>query len=461
MEDSPQKPEPNPDDQPKQADTEVSSPPQPPEPVDESENLSEVGTADEISEKELGTPQAPPPTPVKPKKSKRKLLIILLVLLLIAGGVGGWYYWNKHKASPQPAQDTQTAQQQTQAEPAAPTYAPNTVAYAYAAKVDDPLTIYWRAATGGDRKEVQKLAKNVYPSDSDVNGSVVVISAGPDVLLSADAGKTYSKVFSGTGTSQITSVSISSDRSHVAFAYLPSVGGKNTVKSIDLKGSDQKDLFTSSSAGVFINGWDYKQQQIVYGEGCFNCDGGRTGLYLRNITKNTVTQLLKAVNIKELSSVVVSGDFTTLIYVKATVNPVAAGNTPSGNFVAAPYTISTINLGNLKETALTIFGSKSEKNQNGTYKTRNVIAGFLAGSNTPYYTNDNALYVVKSGQPSNVYTATKNFQYVLYVNDDTVIAGNGDSVSDYALTNYTISTKKSVSIFSGDNNTYIFGLTTL
>lgn len=430
------------------------------QPIDESENLNELGGADEISEKELGVPPETPPKSIQPKKSKKKVFLILLLLVLIGGGAAAWYFLIYKKPAQPVVQQTTETKPAEETKPAAPTYEPNTVVYAYKAKDADPFSLYIRPAAGGDRTEVEKLGDKEIPNTYDVSGSNVAVAIGPSVLVSTDAGKSYTKIFTGVGTAEITSLLFSTDGTRLAIAYLADANGKNVVKSVDLKGKDEKDLFTDSKAGVFLAGWDNKNQQIVYEDGCYNCDGPRSGVYLQDLSKKTTTQLLKGVDIKTLGHIAVSSDFSTLVYQAGSLNAAADKDVTVGNFVGAPYTVGTVNLSSLKESTVATFGDKGEKNKNGTFKTRSVLVGFMAGTSTSYYTDDANLYVAKTDTPSNIYTATKPLLYVPYVSETTVISGAGDATSDYALTSYDVSAKKSTDIFSGDNNTILLGVTT-
>jgi len=348
---------------------------------------------------------------------------------------------------------------QSQAQVSTNSYAPTTVAYAFKGDDHSPYTLYTRPVGGGDRTAAdQKLIASETINASDVNGSNITFTTNKAIYVSTDAGKTYKAIVTLSANEQITDLKFANDGHSIVYADLPSSGGKNTVKSIDLSGSNSKDLFTTDKSGVLITSYSSSGQKIIYSEGCWDCDGFSGLPLLRDLKTSKVTQLLTGLNggnQKQLINFSVSRDFSKAVYSTAT----PSDNNGLGATVA-PYGVGQIDIATNKSVELTSFGTKGEKNSNGTLKSREVHVGFVAGTNTPYYTSDGQLYEVKSGSPSLVYEAAKPILYIPFVGNSNVIAGSGDQTADYALTNYDFSSKKSTAIFSGDNNTVIFGVTT-
>lgn len=88
------------------------------------------------------------------------------------------------------------------------------------------------------------------------------------------------------------------------------------------------------------------------------------------------------------------------------------------------------------------------------------MVGYSTGNNTPYYTSDNGLYLVRNDEGLLFFEAEQNILGVDYVGDTTVITRFGKSTADYTMSNYEVESKKSTTILLGDNNTDIFGVTT-
>ncbi len=385
----------------------------------------------------------------------KRLAIILLVLVVISTGV--WWFVMRGSKSNTSSKSSNYGSQ-TQTTQTVNNYTPATVAYAF--KGDStPYIIYWRPANGGDRTPVdQKLDTSETIVDSDVNGSNVVVASSKAIYVSTDSGKSYKAVVKLKANEQVTSVKFATDGKSIVYGDLPDAGGKNTVKSMDLDGTGSKTVFTSNKAGVFIIGYNSAKQKIVYREGCYNCDGGADLPILRDIKANKTSNLMTGLTINEVADIAISSDFSSLVFAQSTENA-SAPEQALGVFTGAPYAINTVDLRSLKTTKVTGFGTKGEKNTNGTLKARQVHVGFVAGTNSIYYTDDTKLYVVSAGKTSLVYEASKPLLFVPYVGKDVVIAGSGDQTADYTLTNYNISIKKSTTILSGDNNTILFGVT--
>lgn len=382
--------------------------------------------------------------------------VLLAVILIIMAGLAWWFYFRDSGDSSSNETQTSTSEKAEVADAAEPT-SPYTVAYAYKASDAEPYTLYWRPAAGGDRKEAQKLAKNEVITRTDVWGSNVAVSTDKAIYISKDGGKEYGATVNIGSTAQVTSVKLSTDGTRVVYGYLANVAGENTVKSVNLEGKDAKDLFTSKSAGVFINGYSEQDNKIMYQEGCYNCDGSPGLPIIRDLKTNKVSKVISGIAENELVSVDVNNEFSEVVYASATANTASEG---LGNYATAPFNVYTVNLEDLKSTKVTTFGEKNEKNANGTLKTRVVTVGYSVGIGGSYYTNDKQLFVVEEGKPSNIFEASKNILSVVFVSDAQIFTTAGSDTADHVLSSYNTSTKKSTSIYEGDNNTALFGITT-
>lgn len=398
----------------------------------------------------------------------KKILKVLLVLVLLAGlGFAGWYFFVKQKDSASNTSNQQTNQQAVVPEN---TNTPDTVVYAYHEKDTDPYTLYWRPAEGGERSKIATLQKNEVVSQFDVQKNVVAYATDSGIKVSTDGGRTFSPVVEfekadngNTLGDQVTSLQISKEGTKIAYGFLKAnTTSGNEVTTINLDGSDKKVLFTSKKVGVFIEAYSEKANKMVYWEGCYNCDGNFVDLKIRNLETNKDTTI--EANLKNTvygsRSFAISDDFTTLVAAQGTID--SSANEGLGIALTSPFTINKFDLKTLEKTKIATVGTTNEKNANGTPKFRDVLVGFVAGSNTSiYYTDDEGVYTSDDGsQPTMMFSANKNILFTPFIGKDSAITGSGEDTSDYLLTNYDVVTKKTVKIFAGDNNTLIMGVST-
>ena len=393
--------------------------------------------------------------PPKQSKPKKKWLWLLLLLVIIAAVAFWWLVLRSSKST----SNNSANSSQTQTLTIANTFTPATVAYAFKDTDTSPYTLYWRLASGGDRTPVdQKLTTSEPIVSSDVYGSNVAVATSKALYVSTDNGKTYKSIVKLDNDEQVTSIKLSTDGQKIVYGDLAAGATSDTVKTVDLSGGNSKELFTSTKRAVSIIGYSSARQQIIYRE-YTGLEGAADLPVLRDLKTNKTTNLVSGPTVNELADIAVSNDFSTLIFAKSTQD-LTVSEQATGVFTGAPYTINTVDLSSDKTTQITTFGTKGEKNTNGTLRTRWVHVGFVAGTSTPYYSNDGQLYELKSGTPSLVYEASKPLIYVPFVGTDVIMAGSGDQTADYALINYNINSKKSTTIFSGDNNTVLLGVTT-
>ncbi len=396
---------------------------------------------------------------MQPKKSKKKLIIIIIVLLLIAGAAAAVYFLvlNKPKTTSKPGQTNAT-----DSAPAVETknsYLPENIAYAFKAKESDPYSVYYRPAAGGERKEALKLDAGKVVLDNDAQGPIVAFIADNVLYASTDSGKTYTKIYEKTGSEELISVRISFDFKRIGLSVLPEFGTatKTKVYSLDLNGKDKKTIAESDKA-ILLIGWNSDKNKVVYSTGCYACDGARDGYKITDFKENKTQDIVKNLNVKTFNySVAVSTDMSKFVYSTGLEDNVSEG---LGVTTLAPYVIKSVDLNSLAETTLATIGTKDEKNSNGTVKKRDIKLGFLTGSSTPFYIDGLTLNKLDAGKSSLIYQSDKNILDVDYVSDKNIIVSTGGATSDFLLSNYSLSDKKSTQIFSGDNNTLILGVTT-
>lgn len=432
-------------------DEQPSAPPPPTQPIKTEDELFQ--SAGQHMEMESSPEVAPNPV-VAPKKSKKKPIIAVIVLVIVLAGAGVvGYLLTQDRPSESPTVTTQP----TETKPAALTYEPNTVTYTYRAKSSDPVAVFTRPAAGGERKEIQQLTRDSVITASDTSGPNSAFVDGNTIYVSTDNGETYKKVFEGEAGAQVTSLKFDADNTGLAFGYLKSDKPKNEVRTIDMSGQNAKTLFTADTAGAYILGWSSKAERMIYQTGCYNCDGRPENTYSFDTKSTKRTALLEDVQANELASISVSSDTSLMIYIVGVYPTNSDDPLPA---LVPPYVVNLMKLGGTdKPTEIARIGNAGEKNSNGTLLTRTTLTGFTAGTNTPYYTADKQLFLVKANEGLLFYESADVIENVDYISDKYVISRTGDP-SDFTMANYDTATKKSVTILQGDNNTTIFGITT-
>lgn len=418
---------------------------------------------EENNSNESKTPNLPNPEPLsantqmttsaeKPK-SKKKMLIALVVIVLLAAGFAA--YWlllkeDKNESSQQTAQ--QSSETSNVADEIQKLGAPDTVPYAFQTDDSEPISIFWRPATGGERTEVGPLADKSYISQSAIHGQQVVYAtenaaegqAEQALWYSNDAGKSYSKLLELENGAQVTSLIFSTDGSKVLAAVLPVSAGKNTVKEIDVTTKTANDLFTNDNAGIFLTAYSVTKKQVMFFEGCYNCDGGsRTKLLKRDLASSTNSTIIDSGE-KVFSGVVIRSDLAEAMVVESKLDPSDEG-IPGP---IAPH--------ELKQIDLNSGNSKTISTENTSHFNN---FGYLADGETPYYSVGKQVFSFKDEKSTTLYESTQDILGILYVSDATVIVANGN-FEDFTLLSYDIAGKKSTNILKGDNNTTILGVTT-
>ncbi len=413
---------------------------------------------EENTQTPLETPTEPESTPVekptteKTKSKNKKISLIALVLLLILGGGLGYWIISKNKAQPK-TNSTQTTNPQSSTTTEEKPLTPFAIAYAHGDASKGPVSLFWRPFSGGDKTAAGDIGKNSYISYRDVSGSKVMFTtsesvesnSGTSIWYSKDAGKSYTKIFtadppkSQSDYSQITSAKFSSDGTTIVFALLPKAGGKNTIKEIDPETKKATDLFSVEQAGVFIEGYNRPKKQLYYEKGCFNCDGNSfSTLLLHDVSNNSDTTIYNETG--KYIHPVLSKDFTKVL------RSVASG---AGEFIGGgkPYVVDEYDIA--KKSATTIATVNDDPAPQ---------IGYRANDGAVYYTTGKSLYIVNSGKASVTFEATQPLMNVYYVESNNIVLSTG-KFDDFTLNNYTIASKQSATILSGDANTDIFGIT--
>lgn len=321
----------------------------------------------------------------------------------------------------------------------------------------DDSQISIRPLVGGKSSNANKL-KAGYVNDSDTfkNRVLLVTSGdcgsdkGPSILFSRNSGKTYTEVYTGAPANkegwqdQITSAKFASDGKSIVIASLLADRSKNIVKEINVDTKDVKELFSIKKAGLFIEGYDAAKKQLYYYDGCYNCDGNTLSkLSVHDIVANTDTVLFDTPKIIS-ETTVASKDFSKFLIVKGKESENFLGSYP-------PFTIEEFDVATKTFKILLTFNKDVLLN-----------VGY-SEEGSPWYTLDKKLFSLSSAAAVDatkapvLYEASKPIYDVYYVSKDRVIAGIGD-YNKLDLIDYVVSSRALTNVFSGDENTRVYGL---
>lgn len=328
------------------------------------------------------TVEPPQPTPqgevpqtavVSPehKKSKKPLIILLVIIAVLLIGAAVWYFFLRDKDT---AQTNQSNSNNQQANVEVNGIAGGSLVFATHEENGTSYELETMALTGNQdstaRQKVGLITQSV------VHEHIVALAAEANdtvtVWVSQDGGATYKNMLehknaAGQMTYQVTSLVFAADGSALAVALLNDA--TNTVTEINLADSSTKDLYKSEDAGVFLEAYNKAEGQLVFFEGCYNCDGNTmTELLLRDLKSNTTSTLLET---DAPITVAANNKATSLVVEYGTVDTDAEEGI--GIATKAPYTITRIDITSGSKTPL--FTSNDPI----------TTVGFTADTGEPYF----------------------------------------------------------------------------
>lgn len=394
-------------------------------------------------------PEAENMPPKDTKNKKKKMLIVLLAIVLITSAAAYFMFMKKDVKTDTADSSVQPNSQVEETISATPK-SPDMVAYAFKEDGNDPYSFYTRPTAGGDRVAATGVKPNDYVYTSDVHGNNVAFVTEPtadtpvSIWLSKDGGRSYDQVFEGTKATddssgdQVTSLIFSTDGSKLIFGKLQD-NRKNAVTTINVADAKTDVLFESEKAGIFLEGFNATSGEVLYFEGCFNCDGTiRSALMYWD--KDGASKTLVEGNFHNIA---VRNDFKELVAIDGTL-----GDNDGGfSSVGTPFTYVRVAIPTGEKTELA--------------KTSNdyAFAGYLNDNETIYYTDKNKVIEDKD-KPSTVYESSGTLFGVDFVSDENVIVRTGAEPQNFTLNNYDVAEKNTTKILSADVNTVIFGIST-
>lgn len=386
----------------------------------------------------------------KPKKSKKKYILTLIFVLLLVSGVVFAYltFFKKDAVAP----STSTATQTEQPKPTGP------ISLVYGLH-DTSKPLLLKTLTLADNKTTDFDTKDYSTvQHSSVHGEQIAVTVTSKsekpthaIFYSKDHGITYQKVYETKPPTraslgdQITDLKFSSDGSSIIFGLLPQDSNKNVVSELKPESKEIKELFTSDTAGIFINAYN-KDKQVIYRKGCFNCDGGpEPKIYSYDIATKKELAIISSNN--TIESVAVKNDLTTLIYVDV---PTKASSEALGRINTGPYTIKSFDFKTAQTTDIKTLGEAN--------KPINILVGYTVNKN-PYFTDGNKIYGVSSDNKiTELFNSTKPIVGIHYISPDIIYVNLGNKET-FSVEKFTVNDQKMTTILENTTNTDIFGIT--
>ncbi|HEY5668092.1 MAG TPA: hypothetical protein VIR03_02895 [Candidatus Saccharimonadales bacterium] len=422
-------------------------------------------------------PQEPSQSQQPPKDSlpngprpfyKRKvffIIVALLTLLLILAGAWFMKYRNDSDTKkPSSSAAKQSKQSKQQARPANNAQlAPYDVVYSHETQqlgngsgcTQMQASLLWKPLSGGAETNAATMAAQSVVSYHDIykNKVLAVTDAacgstnGTAVWYSEDAGKTYAKVFGGNPPAgadgaewdQITSAKFSTDGSRIVIGFIAAGALNNTVKEINPATKTSSNLFTVNSRGVFVVGYNRTTHQLLYYNGCYNCDGNTfSKLRSHDTNANTDTVLFDDQTHITLQTSP-NADLSKLMLIKGVAGDMLGGG--------GPFTIQEFTTANQTTTVL----------QTVNQDTAVLHAGYRSDG-TRYYSKDATLYgLAANGTPTTLFTAAHPIQGVYYVGAAEAVLSTGES-SSYNVIKATFNPAATTSLLTAEAYHTVFGV---
>lgn len=359
---------------------------------------------------------------VEPKSNKRPWIIAAILLLVVAVGGGAYAYFSStNTAAPVTTSvaPTPIAKAPVVPVPDSVIYQVTTIGKSTAQCGTSTSTVYRQLLTDTDKPlSVLNVESGQSVGDYETYKSAVLLTttpncdskSGPALWLSTDSGKTFSKLYQAPSlTSSITSAKFSDDGKTIVFGYLADAAGKNTIKELDIATKQTKDIFTATSAGVYIKGYDHTKGKIYYIEGCYACDATtEAGITVYDTAKKT-SELLFKDDAKGYDTTL-KPDFAKALKLYIT----KLGAVGSDDYNMGSYVIGELDT--QKKTKKELTTTELDDVEQNSVQTGYTNEGSV------YYTKARDLYTLDgNGNSSLVLHAEKPIVNVYYVSKDTVI----------------------------------------
>jgi hypothetical protein len=384
-----------------------------------------------------------------PKGGRRKRILAIVVTVLIVSVLFG--LWAALQGT---TPGSETNPPAGDAAGQQPSLQPKGVAYASGDPADTGVTLRLGALDSDQFTTSQTLGKSIFISDWAVYQNQVAVATAPGtagaegftVRYSQDAGKSFKTILSAAPPErsnlgdQITSIKFSDDGTKLILAYVAETATQNTVKELDPATKATKDLFSVIEKGVLIQGYSPSKKEVYYYAGCFACGGNKSGrLMKRDLSTGAETIAYEDFTYTSVQTVL-SRDFSHALMLLSGTTRGSGG----------PYEVVEVDL-----------KTKSLTNMLANYTdgTDYPKIGYMDDGKTAYYTRGKSLYQHKDGKATALFTSPQEeFLDVYFVGSKSAIVSFG-SYESSTVSNLDLTSKGATSLFKGDKNTYVFGIT--
>lgn len=378
---------------------------------------------------------------VEPKSTSRKSLVILLILLSILslGGGSAFAYYTLQANKPQPVVKVVTTP--------TPLPAPKPLvadALLYETSVPgknvgtcstSTSTLYRQPISGEaaakvlDVPDYQEITHQIVRNKQVVieTGATCASKAGSQLWISSDSGNTFTKLYELPSKSDsVTSINFSNDSKSIVIGALSNASKTNTIQTIDITTKKVTDLFTLNKEGVYLLGYDVKNQKIYYYTSpCFGCDAGSyETAWAYDLAKKTETKLFDADKDSIIYNLSMSSDLSKILRLQYT-----GTTSPKGDYTVDEYTVTTNKVSPVAKFTKTTANSQAH-------------SGYTNDGDI-YYSFDKSLYSVstKTNTPSLIMTPTNTLANVFYADKNKVIVELGDNTVSAQVVLYNIGDK--------------------
>lgn len=393
----------------------------------------------------------------------------MAALFFISAGVIGWYVASKMAEAPEKTADKKTVKTNSKDEVDSLENNSLLVQTQFLfAKTSAGKTEIFRRPPGKDESvKVLELPGAIEPGKYSRLAQQVAFVAGSDIYTSKDGGLSFQKIYSAPSGGDITSIRFSKHDTRLAIAVAEgydaatnSAQFTNTVFSMNSDGTDQKKLFTSPEAGVYIRDWSLKAGVILYQSGCNRCNQVPRTTELYNLeTKKTTT--LPINDNAAVGNLVLNNAATRVTYTIAQHDPkIQIYDSLSGSYYGPPYSFYQYDIKTKKDRIALRIGKKvvDPKSSKDIPAPPVIATASTQYGRQHYYLYQNTISLLyDDNSTKNLLTISGNLREVLFVSEAQVLAIVGTDQS-WELMSFDPKNKTSQALFKGENSITPLGM---
>lgn len=354
------------------------------------------------------------------------LVVVMLIVLFVIGGIAKK---TRSDTKQQSTSDTKMSEESQIIEKGG-LLVQTEFMFAKRDTIANKTEIYRRPAGGDISKKVLEVPGLVERNKYSRLGENVAFSVGGDVYTSSDKGVSFAKVYTAPAQEEITSLRFSKQKPYIAIAVTrvygsaagPNIG--NQILSMKVDGSEQKELFTSPDAGVFIKDWSIDAGKVLYQSGCNRCDqASRVSAMYDTKTKKTIK--LASQDGDAIGNLAMNDKATKVIYSDALHDPsVRLYDSIKNGYYGPPYSIHRYSIDSKKDQVVVRMGKRVSKPQSlKDIPTQPLIAtaGTSYGRQHYYYYNKVITILYDDNSTKKLITMPDSTQELLFVSEGQVL----------------------------------------